>query len=91
MNVEWTETALKKLAQIKSEHYSEKETADYKEKLVLEIERTILKVGCLFPSRNYKDRYYVKIKPYIISFKNNPHKDVYTIIAFQHMHQNKKY
>ncbi|MDG5785992.1 type II toxin-antitoxin system RelE/ParE family toxin [Evansella sp. AB-P1] len=91
MNVEWTETALNKLSQIKSDRFSEVETADYKEHLVLEIEEKVITTGTLFPSRNYKNRYYIKVKPYIISFKYFPKKEVYTIIAFQHEKQNKKY
>lgn len=35
MNVEWTETALSKLSQIKSEHFSKEETAEYKVHLVI--------------------------------------------------------
>jgi len=65
-------TALNKLSEIKSEHFSEEETAEYKERLVLKIGKTITETGCLFPSRNYKNRYYIKVKPYIISFKANP-------------------
>jgi hypothetical protein len=33
----------------------------------------------------------VRVDPYIISFKKYPQKDVYSIIAFQHQHQNRKY
>lgn len=91
MNVKWTETASGKLSEIKSIHFSEQETAEYKERLILEIEKTVLETGCLFPSRNYKNRYYVKVKPYVISFKVYPKKGGYSIIAFQHQHQNKKY
>jgi len=91
MKVEWTKTALNSLSQFKSKHYSKEETAEYQEQLVLEIEKTILNVGCLFPSRNYKNRYYVRVNPYIVSFKKYPSKDVYSIIAFQHQRQNKKY
>jgi hypothetical protein len=84
-------SALNKLSEIKSEHFSEEETAEYKERLVLEIEKTITETGFLFPSRNYKNRYYVKVKPYIISFKAIPQKGVYSIVAFQHQRQNKSY
>lgn len=91
MNVEWTETALNKLSEIKSERFSKEETAKYKEHLVLEIENKIIRMGTLFPSSNYKNRYYIKVKPYIVSFKHHPEKNVYSILAFQHEKQNKKY
>ncbi|QKY71166.1 type II toxin-antitoxin system RelE/ParE family toxin [Lentibacillus sp. CBA3610] len=91
MKVEWTETASNKLSEIKSELYSEQETAEYKVQLILEIEKTILQTGCLFPSRNYKNRNYVKVKPNIISYKYYPNKEIYLIVAFQHQRQNKRY
>ncbi|UTR10102.1 type II toxin-antitoxin system RelE/ParE family toxin [Evansella sp. LMS18] len=91
MNVQWTETALNKLSSIKSDRFSKEETAEHKEKLVIEIEEKVIRLGTLFPSRNYKNRYYVKIKPYIVSYKFHPEKDIYSIIALQHEKQNKNY
>ncbi|MCD8509375.1 MAG: type II toxin-antitoxin system RelE/ParE family toxin [Bacillus sp. (in: Bacteria)] len=91
MKVYWTKTALNKLFNIKSQYFSEEETAEYKERLVLEIEKKIIETGTLFSSLNYENRYYIKVKPYIISFKFFPEEGNYIIIAFQHEKQNKKY
>jgi hypothetical protein len=91
MYVEWTDTFWNQFSQIKSKYFSEEETEEYKKRLIVQIENEILKTGTLFPSPNYKNRYYAKVKPYIISYKFSSDKSHYSVVAFKHGRQNKKH
>ncbi|WP_161408911.1 hypothetical protein [Paenibacillus silvestris] len=67
MIVQWTETARNRFRQIKSDHYSEQETIDYKIELLRQVEQKVVSMGTMMPSREYRNTYYCIADRFIVS------------------------
>jgi hypothetical protein len=91
--VQWTETARNRFRQIKSDHFSEQETIDYKINLLRLVEQKIVRMGTMMPSREYRDTYYCMLDRYIVSYKVLDNGERYVITSFKHgtMNRNLKY
>ncbi len=85
MIVQWTDTARRRLGQIKSEHYSEQETIDYIISLLQRVEQKVISMGKIMPSREYRNTYYCMVDRYVVSYKVLDHGERYVITAFKHM------
>lgn len=53
--VQWTATAMNRLRQIKSEHFPDQETMEYKMNLIRRVEQKVTTMGTLMPSREYRN------------------------------------
>ncbi|MEF3352105.1 type II toxin-antitoxin system RelE/ParE family toxin [Paenibacillus sp. GYB006] len=84
MIVEWTNTAVTRLHQIKSEHYTEQETMEYKIDLIRRIEAKVVHMGTAMPSREYLGTYYCIVDRYIVSYKVMENGERYIITSFKH-------
>ncbi|MEK4273005.1 hypothetical protein [Paenibacillus sp. FSL R7-0026] len=56
--VQWTATAMNRFRQIKSEHFTDQETMEYKMNLIRRVEEKIVTMGTMLPSREYRNTYY---------------------------------
>jgi hypothetical protein len=91
--VQWTETARNRFRQIKSDHFSEMETIEYKINLIRRVEQKVTSMGTMMPSREYRDTYYCMVDRYIVSYKVLDNGERYVITSFKHgaMKRNLKY
>ncbi|AIQ34718.1 hypothetical protein R50345_08890 [Paenibacillus sp. FSL R5-0345] len=93
MIVQWTETAVHRLHQIKSDHYTEQETMEYKINLIRRVEDKVISIGTILPSREYPNTYYCIVDRYVVSYKVLDNGERYVITSFKHgaMKRNLKY
>ncbi|MCF2939589.1 type II toxin-antitoxin system RelE/ParE family toxin [Paenibacillus alkaliterrae] len=93
MIVQWTETARRRIQQIKSDRYTQQETIDYKIKLIRRVETTVVNMGTTMPSREYRNTYYCIVDRYVVSYKVMDKGERYVITSFKHgaMKRNLKY
>ncbi|ASA21364.1 type II toxin-antitoxin system RelE/ParE family toxin [Paenibacillus donghaensis] len=91
MQVVWTKRAAQSFSKIESIHFSPQGTAEYKLKQFMRIEEKILRPGKLFPSRNYKNTYYIRLDRYIVSYEPSEDGSSYIITAFKHGRQDRSY
>ncbi|WP_405172198.1 type II toxin-antitoxin system RelE/ParE family toxin [Paenibacillus sp. FSL H8-0280] len=91
--VQWTATAMNRLRQIKSEHFTDKETMEYKINLIRRVEEKIVTMGKMLPSREYRNTYYCFVDRYVVSYKLLDNGERYVITSFKHgaMKRNFKY
>lgn len=91
--VKWTATAMNRLRQIKSEHFTDQETMEYKINLIRRVEEKIVTMGTLLPSREYLNTYYCFVDRYVVSYKLLDNGERYVITSFKHsaMKRNFKY
>ncbi|MBJ9988888.1 type II toxin-antitoxin system RelE/ParE family toxin [Paenibacillus sp. S28] len=90
MIVQWTETAANRLRQIKSEHFTEQETREYKISLIRRVEEQVVKMGAIMPSREYPNTYYCIVDRYIVSYKVLDNGERYVITSFKHSRMERK-
>lgn len=93
MIVQWTETAINRLRQIKSDHFTDQETIDYKVNLIRRTEAKVVTMGMTMPSREFRNTYYCIVDRYVISYKVLDNGERYVITSFKHgaMRRNLKY
>ncbi|MBA2944182.1 hypothetical protein HZF08_38560 [Paenibacillus sp. CGMCC 1.16610] len=91
MIVQWTETARNRFRQIKSDHYSEQETIDYKIDLLRLVEQKVVSMGTMMPSREYNNTYYCIVDRYIVSYKVLDNGERYVITSFKHGAMKRKF
>ncbi|MBE9912543.1 type II toxin-antitoxin system RelE/ParE family toxin [Paenibacillus donghaensis] len=84
MIVQWTETAANRLRQIKSDHFTEQETREYKLNLIRRVEEQVVKMGTIMPSREYRNTYYCIVDRYVVSYKVLDNGERYVITSFKH-------
>lgn len=84
MLVQWTETAIRRFQRIKSDHFSDQETVQYKLDLILRVEEQVIKMRTIMPSREFKDTYYCIVDRYIVSYKVLDRGERYIITSFTH-------
>ncbi|WP_339321890.1 type II toxin-antitoxin system RelE/ParE family toxin [Paenibacillus sp. FSL W8-0194] len=84
MIVQWTETAVRRLHQIKSDHYTEQETVEYKINLIRRVEDKVIRMGTTMPSREYRNIFYCMVDRYIVSYKVLNNGERYVITSFKH-------
>lgn len=91
--VQWTATAMNRLRQIKSEHFTDQETMEYKMNLIRRVEEKIVTMGTMLPSRAYRNMYYCFVDRYVVSYKLLDNGERYVITSFKHgaMKRNFKY
>ncbi|TDL67941.1 type II toxin-antitoxin system RelE/ParE family toxin [Paenibacillus amylolyticus] len=91
--VQWTATAMNRLRQIKSEHFTDQETMEYKINLIRRVEEKIVTMGTMLPSREYRNTYYCFVDRYVVSYKLLDNGEGYVITSFKHgaMKRNFKY
>ncbi|UOK65252.1 type II toxin-antitoxin system RelE/ParE family toxin [Paenibacillus sp. OVF10] len=91
--VQWTATAMNRLRQIKSEHFTDQETMEYKINLIRRVEEKIVTMGAMLPSREYRNTYYCFVDRYVVSYKLLDNGERYVITSFKHgaMKRNFKY
>ncbi|MGC5771063.1 hypothetical protein [Paenibacillus pabuli] len=91
--VQWTATAMNRLCQIKSEHFTDQETIEYKINLIRRVEQKVVTMGILMPSREYRNTYYCIVDRYVVSYKVLDKGERYVITSFKHgaMKRNFKY
>lgn len=91
--VQWTATAMNRLRQIKSEHFTDQETMEYKMNLIRRVEQKIVTMGTLMPSREYRNTYYCIVDRYVVSYKVLDNGERYVITSFKHgaMKRNLRY
>ncbi|WP_405143775.1 hypothetical protein MHI48_09380 [Paenibacillus sp. FSL H7-0942] len=91
--VQWTATAMNRLRQIKSEHFTDQETMEYKINLIRRVEEKIVTMGTMLPSREYRNTYYCFVDRYVVSYKLLDNGERYVITSFKHvaMKRNFKY
>ncbi|MHA6482851.1 type II toxin-antitoxin system RelE/ParE family toxin [Paenibacillus sp. strain BS8-2] len=93
MIVQWTESAMKRLRQIKSDHFSDQETVEYKINLIRRTETKVVSMGMILPSREFLNTYYCFVDRYVVSYKVLDNGERYVITSFKHgaMKRNYKY
>ncbi|QSF46543.1 hypothetical protein [Paenibacillus tianjinensis] len=93
MIVQWTETALNRLRQIKSDHFTEQETMEYMINLIRRTEVKVVSMGTIMPSREYHNTYYCFVDRYVVSYKvlDNGERFVITSFKYGAMKRNLKY
>jgi hypothetical protein len=91
MQVVWTKSAAQSFSKIESIHFSPQETAEYKLKLFMRIEEKVIRSEKLFPSKTYKDTYYIRIDRYIVSYEPSEDGFTYIITAFKHGRENRNH
>ncbi|OPG98529.1 hypothetical protein B2I21_09285 [Chryseobacterium mucoviscidosis] len=93
MMVQWTATAMNRLRQIKSEHFTDQETMEYKINLIHRVEQKAVTMSTLMPSREYRNTYYCIVDRYVVSYKVLDKGERYVITSFKHgaMKRNFKY
>ncbi|BBI32269.1 hypothetical protein [Cohnella abietis] len=93
MIVQWTETARLRFQQIKSDHYTQQETIEYKINLIRRVEEKVVSMGTIMPSREYRNTYYCLVDRYVVSYKALDQGERYLITSFKHgaMKRNLKY
>ncbi|MDT0121887.1 hypothetical protein Q9R46_04495 [Paenibacillus sp. RRE4] len=89
--VQWTATAMNRLHQIKSEHFTDQETLEYKVNLIRRVEQKVVTMGTLMPSREYHNTYYCIVDRYVVSYKVMESGERYVITSFKHSAMNRKY
>lgn len=85
MIVQWTETARRRLGQIRSEHYSEQETIAYKINLIRRVEQKVVHTGKSMPSREYRNTFYCMVDRFVVSYKILDNGERYVITGFKPM------
>lgn len=91
--VQWTATAMNRLRQIQSEHFTDQETMEYKINLIRRVEQKVTTMGTLMPSREYRNTYYCIVDRYVVSYKVLDKGERYVITSFKHgtMKRNLRY
>ncbi|TXK71768.1 hypothetical protein [Paenibacillus sp. N3.4] len=69
MIVQWTETVRSRFQQMKSDHFTQQETIDYKISLLHRVEQKVVHMGTIMPSREYRNTYYCMVDRYVVSYK----------------------
>lgn len=84
---------MNRLRQIKSEHFTDQETMEYKINLIRRVEEKIVTRGTMLPSREYRNTYYCFVDRYVVSYKLLDNGERYIITSFKHgaMKRNFKY
>lgn len=84
---------MRRLQQIKSDHYTQQETIDYKISLLRRVEEKVVNMGTTMPSREYRNTYYCMVDRYVVSYKVLDQGERYVITSFKHvaMKRNLKY
>lgn len=80
--VQWTATAMNRLRQIKSEHFTDQEAMEYKINLIRRVEEKIVTMGTMLPSREYRNTYYCFVDRYVVSYKLLDNGERYVITSF---------
>lgn len=90
MKITWTRSALKSFNQIKSRYFTETETIEYKKKLVLEIEGTVITMMRSTPARErgWQGTYRIIIDNYKVFYSLSKNKDMCIIEGFIHHRRN---
>ncbi|MEN1985376.1 hypothetical protein [Paenibacillus hubeiensis] len=84
---------MNRLRQIKSEHFTDQETMEYKMNLIRRVEQKVVTMGTLMPSREHHNTYYCIVDRYVVSYKVLDNGERYVITSFKHgaMKRNLRY
>jgi len=91
MKLEWTEQALEGFRNIRSRHYTQFETVEYKKRLLKNIEEKVSLLGTSIPvkSDEWKGSYKIIIDKYIVYYSFSGKQDICYIEYFKHSSQQK--
>ena len=91
MRLEWTEQALEGFRNIRSQHYTQFETAQYKRRLLESIQEKVILLGTSIPVKKeeWKGSYKIIIDKYIVYYSFSEKRDICYIEYFKHSSQHK--
>ncbi|HLR40968.1 MAG TPA: type II toxin-antitoxin system RelE/ParE family toxin [Virgibacillus sp.] len=91
MRLEWTEQALEGFRNIRSQHYTQFETAQYKKRLLDNIQEKVILLGTSTPVKKeeWKGSYKIIIDKFIVYYSFSEKRNICYIEYFKHSSQHK--
>lgn len=91
MKLEWAEQALEGFRNIRSQHYTQFETAEYKKRLLNNIQEKVSLLGTSIPVKGdeWKGSYKIIIDKFIVYYSFSEKRDICYIEYFNHSSQHK--
>src|SRR5690625_615961 len=91
MKLKWTEQALEGFRNIRSQHYTQLETAQYKKRLLENIQEKVILLGTSIPVKQdeWKGSYKIIIDKFIVYYSFSEKRDICYIEYFKHSSQHK--
>lgn len=91
MRIEWTEQALEGFRNIRSRHYTSFETAEYRKRLLQNIQRKISLIGTSIRAEKdeWEGSYKIIVDKFIVYYSFSKNREVCYIEYFKHSSQHK--
>ncbi len=91
MKLKWTEQALEGFRNIRSQYYTQSETAQYKKRLLESIQAKVTLLGTSIPVKQdeWKGSYKIIIDKFIVYYSFSEKRDICYIEYFRHSSQHK--
>ena len=91
MKLEWTEQALEAFRNLRSQHYTQFETAEYKKRLLDNIQEKVILLGTSIPVKKeeWEGSYKIIIDKFIVYYSFSEKRDICYIEYFRHSSQHK--